>query len=529
MKKIVELLKKYKIELFVVLFFIVVHLPSLGMDNFNTDVWKWKKRIYDFSNGVFYLKPEETVQTYHPGVTLMWLGTIAVKFYNLSKDLFNSGMNYSDLQEIFYLDFTQKLFVVMGIAVGLLALLIGVTKILGKKASIIFGLLLTIEPFYLALTRVIHLEGLTSTFLLASIVWIYVWGIERKRYTLFISALFGALAVLTKTSAVFILPFAFFYILLITKHPKDILKWLGFFVATALVMWPALLFRPIYVANYLYSGVSEIGIEDGHEQFYFGKYVTDPGWTFYFVSIAYRSSPAVFIGFFLSLLFVFKLTDNRKKFVLFLLSFMFLYMLEITLPTKKLDRYVLPVLMGMILVFSAVLSFLFEKIEQRKTLGLLLISVLSTVYIDFNIHPIYFNYYSPLFGGIAKGIYVIEPKWLIGTKEIIAYFSELKTKEGLKDFAPNENIENLLYSPLLSEKLTVAFPEKYYTQIHPFVRQIGGWAVIEDLSGQAVKTRYFVYPVWDDYSNRETRFKLAYFGDIKVQGIPVYKVYERVR
>ncbi len=525
MKKYLELIKY---EFGISVLFILSHLPSLGIDNFNTDVWKWKKRIFDFSSGVFGLRPEETVQTYHPGVPLMWLGTIAIKFYNLSKDIFNNGQDYPDVREIFYLDFAQKFLVVLGIAVGVFFMLCALRKILGTKGVVVAGLLLMFEPFYLALTRVIHLEGLTSTYLVASLLWLYVWGQARKKLYLSISAILGVIAVLTKTSALIIVPFSFVYILLLTKHPKDILKWFAVFVVTALVMWPALLFKPMYVINYLYTGVTEVGIEEGHDQFYFGNYVTDPGWTFYFVSIAYRTSPAVFVLFIVSLLGLLRYKSESRKFIFYILAFILLYLVEITLPTKKLDRYMLPILIAMVVCSSVFLNYVMEAFKHRYVWVISLLAIVSSLFYSVTSHPIYLNYYSPLFGGLGAGIHVIEPKWLIGTNEIISYFRDVKSKEGLSDFKQGENIENLLYSPLLASKLTVAFPEKYYTQIHPFFRLINSWAVIEDLSGQAVKTKFFVYPVWDDYSNRETRFKLEYYGDISIGEVPVYKVYKRV-
>src|SRR3989304_9797805 len=77
-----KLLKNYKIEIIFVLLFILSRFPDLGYDVFNTDVWKWKARSYDFGTGVFTWDLEKTIQKYHPGVTLMWLGTAAIKVYN---------------------------------------------------------------------------------------------------------------------------------------------------------------------------------------------------------------------------------------------------------------------------------------------------------------------------------------------------------------------------------------------------------------------------------------------------------------
>jgi hypothetical protein len=104
------------------------------------------------------------------------------------------------------------------------------------------------------------------------------------------------------------------------------------------------------------------------------------------------------------------------------------------------------------------------------------------------------------------------------------YFDSLKQKENLQPFRQGESFDN---QKDLSQKLTIAFPEKYYTQIWPFIRRIGGWSVIEGLYPQASKTKYFVYPVWNDYSGTEIRFKLTYLDSIYLRGVKLYNVYQR--
>jgi hypothetical protein len=117
---------------------------------------------------------------------------------------------------------------------------------------------------------------------------------------------------------------------------------------------------------------------------------------------------------------------------------------------------------------------------------------------------------------------------MIGQSQIASYFQDLKFNEGVKPFEKNESMDNLLNSPAINDKLTVGFQEKYYTQIWPFITRVGGRAVIKDLTPQAVKTKYFVYPVWDDEAGKEDRFKLQLIGTIKLRGVDVYRVYKRV-
>lgn len=102
-------MKRFKWEIIVFLIYVFSRLPSIGHDNFNTDVWRWKTRTYDFSNGVFGLKFDQTLQKYHPGVTLMWAGTIGIKVYNLYSEIASHGVSLIDpVTQLFGLDAAQK-------------------------------------------------------------------------------------------------------------------------------------------------------------------------------------------------------------------------------------------------------------------------------------------------------------------------------------------------------------------------------------------------------------------------------------
>ncbi|EKD99918.1 MAG: hypothetical protein ACD_22C00136G0013, partial [uncultured bacterium] len=193
----------------------------------------------------------------------------------------------------------------------------------------------------------------------------------------------------------------------------------------------------------------------------------------------------------------------------------------------KLDRYILPSICGFILIGTFFYEWVLDRAKKFKvilTLVLFVVLAASLVYI----HPDYLSYYNPMFGGLKTGIFVLEPKWIIGQQEIVRFFEAEKSAFNYQDFMPGENMDKMLNKPELATKMTVAFPEKYYTQIWPFIRKIGGWAVISDLTPQAVKTTYFVYPVWEDDSTNEDRLKLESVGTIKLRGVDVYRVMKRI-
>jgi len=242
---------------------------------------------------------------------------------------------------------------------------------------------------------------------------------------------------------------------------------------------------------------------------------------------------------------------RTRRFTLLAIIFTLGYLLEITLPTKKLDRYILPSLASLSLLAGFFYTWLFQTIGKRlcegklcallgagpgpakaghptpqmaQKLAPITLFVIIVAYQSLSLTPDYFSYYSPLFGGLQKGAYALEPKWIIGQHQIAKYIVKLMHTQNLKPFQQGQSLNN---QKDLSEKLIVAFPEKYYTQIWPFIRQTGAWATIEDLTGDAKKSNYFVYPVWDDYSGKETRFKLVYQDSIYLRGVKLYNVYQR--
>ena len=533
----VKLFRNYKIEIIFVLLFILSRFPDLGNDVFNTDVWKWKARSYDFGTGIFTWDLEKTIQKYHPGVTLMWLGTAAIKVYNFYSGYYPAENN---TQMIFQLHFVQKLFVVSAIAITLAFSLFVLKKLFGARKALLVVALLSLEPFYIGLTRVFHLEGLMSTFMLASFLWLYYYTIDvTRKKRLIISAVFAGLAFLTKTSALFMFPFAGLILLLegwrgsksVAVAVRDALpkigQWSLVFSVVFVAVWPAMWAFPGQALSALYRGVSEIGIEREHVQFYFGKLVENPGFFYYFVVLGLRSSYLLILGLAGAALFWKKIfNEGQRKFLLYTLLFVGFYFAQLIIPTKKLDRYILPNITMLSLVTSLFWIWVLEKIKGRsflKFIPLVIVAALPMFYL----HPDYLSYYNPIFGGLKKGINVLEPKWMIGGKEIIGFFEQKMIQDGTQPVFGDTSLEKIMNNTDTPNTLTVAFQEKYYTQVHPFFRKIGGFAVIEDLTPFAVKTRYFVYPVWDDISIKEKRFGLRYIDSVYLRGVEVYKVYER--
>jgi len=388
---ILRIVKKFKVELIIFLFFVLLRLPDLGYDNFNTDVWRWKARSYDFGSGVFGLNIDKTVQIYHPGVTLLWVGALGIKTFNLYYDVvLGTPPIDNDVATIFALDFVQKLLLTLVLGAIFSSIYWVLKNLFGSLYANVFFVLTSFEPLYLGLTRVFHLEGLQSTLMVASFLWLYYYFVKSKSSThLTLAGVFAGLALLTKTSAIFLLPFTFIFMYCETylTHKawfstenipyaylsktlvltfKTYARWLAVVFATIVIVWPAVVIKPVLVFTTLYKGIFTIGLDEGHSQLYFNQLTLDPGWTFYFVVFAFKSSVALVIGLagYLWLHKKIMYKYDAYKFALWVVIFVGLYLLELTLPSKKLDRYILPITLQLLLLATFFYVHVFNLVSK---------------------------------------------------------------------------------------------------------------------------------------------------------------------
>ncbi len=515
----------HRLEIGLSLFFLVMHLPFLGHEMFNTDVWKWKARSYDFGEGIFTLNFDKTIQKYHPGVTLLWIGTVAIKLYNGFYDVFMHHPPVDDVvTTVFELHFVQKFVLLLVLSATLLAVLSVLQRYLGKLFVIVFVLLLTFEPFVYALTRVYHLEGLMSLFMLASFLYYYDYLSRRTRESLFFSALFGAFALLTKTTSLFLLPMIGLMTLLdvfvfnlqdlqevavqkIKLVARKVLSWSAIVIGVFVAVWPAMWTHPSKALQVMCRGIFTIGVERGHEQLYFGTLTLNPGISFYPVVIILRLSPVLLFGFLLSLLLLRKLNIRERRLYLYTFLFGLFYLLELTIPSKKLDRYILPLLLCMLLLASLAYTRLLHYLVKTQRLFVLLAFGLVGTYTLWNLHADYFSYYNPLVGGLSTGITVVEPKWIIGQHAIEAFLDTL-------DGTPKDR------------KFVIAFPEKYFTQIYPFVREQDMEPVIADIPQELLRSDYLIVPVWFLTNPYDGKAGLVFITQVTLRGVPLYNVFK---
>ena len=201
--------KMDKSTIFISLLFLATRLPLLGRDIINVDAPAWNYRATQFYAYLKNFNFLETYRIYHPGVTLMWISGFGIELYNQIYKLFNGiRASYYDYNLFPYLHFSQKFPLVL-VDLGLILLCYKLLKNLAdQKTTLFFIALFVLEPFVVANTRVLHLDGLMLLFMLLSILFILNYLINKKPwYFLALASAFAGMAILTKVSAVFIVLF----------------------------------------------------------------------------------------------------------------------------------------------------------------------------------------------------------------------------------------------------------------------------------------------------------------------------------
>ncbi|MEA2020153.1 MAG: glycosyltransferase family 39 protein [Patescibacteria group bacterium] len=404
--------QKRLLILLVFLIFFVPRIVSLGWDLTNIDAHHWRPRMWNFWEGLESGNFGKTYQKYHPGVTLMWIsGSSERVFDHLSEFLL--GYNTRNLPKWYpYRHFAAKAPLVIVISILGAYCYFVLKKATTSTYALIFSILLSLEPFFLGVSRYLHLSALTSMFMFSSFITLYLYTLEKKRWQFVLSAVFLGLAVLTKVNGVIV---AFTNALLLVSSCFDSLddlgdfsRWKKFFVRgfgyaaisvfVFFALWPAMWVEPLgVVRKMLDKGIGDTAFDsDGAVMLVPTRYL------FYFETFFLRSSPITALLFVLSLpLALFSDSDlkNIKKLLLFSLSFLFFSWLFLSIPDKVKDRY----LISMYPAFFVYISFALYEILQLvpKRAAVLILFFLGSYYglTIYRYHPQYSFYWNDAIGG----------------------------------------------------------------------------------------------------------------------------------
>ncbi|MBK6767754.1 MAG: glycosyltransferase family 39 protein [Ardenticatenales bacterium] len=390
-----------------------VRLPKL--DVFLTpDETRWACRSTNFYHALATGDLASTYQKEHPGVVTMWLGGLGQPIdddadWRIACRDINPSDLVSDAPRPALDEITARLFrgrlriaLFISLAIGLMVWLLG--RLFDHRVALVAGLIVALDPFYVAHSRVLHLDGVTTTLMTLSLLWLLLWLHRgRRKRDLLLSGVMAGLAAVNKSPALFMAPVAGLLIAadaLAVRRPRTVREALGLLgplardvvvpvalwgaAATAayVAVWPAMWVHPIASLRAVLGG-AESYADQGHEggNYFWGRPVVDPGPAFYPVAWALRTTPVAMVGLVLAGWFGMKRRHVRpsgdpagasgrsearagarhavpspaaerlpavpsrtaRPVLLALVAFALLFALIMTGGAKKFDRYLLPI------------------------------------------------------------------------------------------------------------------------------------------------------------------------------------------
>ena len=218
--------------------------------SWSSDETHWLSHSREFILSTLGADFSSTAESYHPGVTTMWLGGMSLwtKYKGalaaapvLSSQPFLSPTNLA----------RARLAIALITACSIIIAFLLLKKLFGLRISAFAGIFLAVDPLFLIQSRRLHTDALAAAFLLLAILafLIFVEKLGRRRY-LVISGVFFGLACLSKSSALVLvlwLPFLFAFsaaetnpVVQFSRNIHTFLTWICIAFLTFFVCWPAL-------------------------------------------------------------------------------------------------------------------------------------------------------------------------------------------------------------------------------------------------------------------------------------------------
>lgn len=503
----------------------VLHLGIFVTDD---EVNFWLQRSETFLHALLTGDPAATAISTHPGVMTMWLGSIGIL---LRRGLVAAGFTES-------VDF-PLLLGLMQLPVALAhtaAILIGyalLRRLVGEPIALLGAVFWAADPFIIAYSRLLHVDALMMSGATLSVLLLACWLHSPRPHWLIAAAAAAAVAVLSKSPGVILVPFAGLVVLATRWQQRgtggnwfglaarDGLIWGATYGTVLLLLYPALWAAPMQVLDLFKAGVTAEGAQPHQTgNYYMGRIDPVPGWHFYLVAIAMRLTPWTLIGLLLlPLVWRQARLQPTHRTLLLLGLFALLFTLAMSGFPKKFNRYIVPVFPALDILAAAgiigALGWLGASKARARTSGqavrrfergilaaLMGIAALNAAYW----HPYPIVAYNQMLGGARAGVWMFSSGWGEGYDQIAAWLNQQADITGVVTASVKANGLN----PYLQHGAQAITPPT------PALPDNTGYVVV-----YAYQTQGTVFPPFDQFYPRATPLHT-----VTLHGVTYARIYQ---
>jgi hypothetical protein len=434
-----------------------------GPTSQTVDEFSWTARSEAFRRAVLHgeLDRASTSATSgpgatQPGVTTMWAGSVGYGVVAGAEALGllerQPGRTTTDNARILR---ASRAVVGLVCSVALVLLVLVASRVVGRRAALIAGVLLAAEPFLVGHSNVLHTDAIVTMFGALAVIGLaaaYREDVPPDRRLLVLAGVAAGVAGLTKLNAVPLVVGGAAVVLLfrtgwragwrsaLPRAARAGIMFLGVAFAVFFVAWPALWVDLWSELQRLPNSLDQL--TRVHSTFFRYEQTSDAGPLFYGYALAFRLSPWLFLGALASAvaIAVHLLPGRRRRdgsgwparsVLAVLLLAPVPYALVITLTSQKYDRYVLPVVPYLALATGVVAAVAAERWTARfgrralAPMGALAAAVMLAV--TLSAQPYSISYVNPLVGGQQRARNNILLGWGEGLEVLGA---EIRERDG---------------------------------------------------------------------------------------------------
>ena len=407
---------------------------------------QWYVRSVQFIHDVTHGAGGATIYSEHPGVTTMWLSGAALWLAGVTPEEGPDGA-YVDPASLTAQEASIGVFPLALAVAGLIVLMYGLLVRLFDRASAFGGaLLVALDPFFLANSKVLHVDGLLTALMSASALALLVYLRAKQWRWALLSGVLGGLALLTKSPAMFLFPYAALCLgigVLADRAGglgwrRAVLVWLVWLVLVCLVyfaLYPAMWVNPLGTLRIVYGRAAlRLGWPHSSPIHFLGRSIAeDPGPAYYLITWGCRLTAVVSVFAVVGLLAAAigrGCPRSGRVTVGLLLAFALFFTLQMMIGAKKMPRYLLPAFPAVDILAGVGLAWWAARISKLKSPNpnlqsrftfVLLIVVCLLLQAAFVLphHPYYGIHFNELIGD-RTGIWALSAQWQGEGLDIIA-------------------------------------------------------------------------------------------------------------